>query len=74
LTHGFSLDLNMPAKEYLSRVRIELVKRLLVRSAVKLDVIAGQLGFTDAAHLSRVFRLRTGESPGRFRDMHRLGA
>jgi AraC-like DNA-binding protein len=67
LTHGFSLDTAMSSKEYLTRMRVEHAKRLLARTTGKLDAIATQLGFSDASHLSRVFRARTGQSPGRFR-------
>ena len=71
LTHGFSLDTAMSSKEYLTRVRIEYAKRLLARTPGKLETIAAQLGFSDASHLSRVFRARTGQSPGRFRRARR---
>jgi AraC-like DNA-binding protein len=67
LSHAFSLSTQMPPKEYLTRVRIEVAKRLLFRTSDKLEVIAAGLGFADTSHLSRVFRARTGQTPGRFR-------
>jgi AraC-like DNA-binding protein len=67
LAHGFSVDTEMPPKEYLTRMRVELAKRLLARTTGSLDAIAEQVGFCDASHLSRVFRTRTGQAPGRFR-------
>jgi AraC-like DNA-binding protein len=67
LSHTFSLSTNMPPKEYLTRVRVEVAKRLLFRTSDKLEVIADGLGFTDSSHLSRVFRAHTGQTPGRFR-------
>jgi AraC-like DNA-binding protein len=74
LTHGFSADTDMPAKEYLTRIQIEMAKRLLSRTAGSLDAIAEQLGFCDASHLSRVFRTRTGQAPGQFRHEHGVEA
>ena len=74
LTHGFSADTEMPAKEYLTRMQIEMAKRLLSRTTGNLDAIAEQLGFCDASHLSRVFRTRTGQAPGQFRRVHGVEA
>jgi YesN/AraC family two-component response regulator len=67
LSHSFSLDVGMSTKEYLTRMQIELAKRLLLRTPYGLEVIATRLGFYDASHFSRVFRNYTGQSPGRFR-------
>lgn len=74
LTHGFSADTAMPAKEYLTRMQVEMAKRLLSRTAGGLDAIAERLGFCDASHLSRVFRTRTGQAPGQFRREHGVEA
>jgi AraC-like DNA-binding protein len=66
-SHTFSLETGMPPKEYLTRLRVELAKRMLHRTGGKLGTIASTLGFWDASHLSRVFRARAGEPPGHFR-------
>jgi AraC-like DNA-binding protein len=66
-SHAFALEAGMSPKAYLNRLRIELAKRLLYRTSRSQEIIAGQLGFYDASHLSRVFRHHTGQPPGRFR-------
>ncbi|TMH89125.1 MAG: helix-turn-helix domain-containing protein [Betaproteobacteria bacterium] len=58
-----------PARQGLDRhvVRVEIIKRLLAETDDKLDIIAEQLGFCDAPHLSRVFRRICGCPPGEYR-------
>src|SRR6266446_2422312 len=48
-------------------VRVEVAKQLLVHEDHKLDRVAEMTGFVDGSHLSRVFRLYTGRSPGQYR-------
>ena len=48
-------------------VRVEVAKQLLVHEDHKLDQVAEMTGFVDGSHLSRVFRLHTGRSPGQYR-------
>ena len=60
-------ETGMTVMEYATRVRVEIIKRLLAETNDKLDIIAEQLGFCDAAHLSRVFRRVCGCPPGRYR-------
>ena len=63
----FRREIGMSVKEYATRVRVEIIKRLLAETDDKLDIIAEQLGFCDAAHLSRVFRRVCGCPPGEYR-------
>jgi YesN/AraC family two-component response regulator len=63
----FRRETGMTVKEYSTRVRVEIIKRLLAQTDHKLDIIAEQLGFFDAAHLSRVFRRVCGCPPGEYR-------
>jgi AraC-like DNA-binding protein len=67
LAYLFRRETGMTVKEYATRVRIEVIKRLLAETDDKLDVIAAQLGFCDAPHLSRVFRRVCGYPPGEYR-------
>jgi transcriptional regulator GlxA family with amidase domain len=52
--------------EYLRRVRVRRAG-VLLRSGLGLADVAARTGFCDAAHLARVFRRVTGESPGAWR-------
>ena len=53
--------------------RIDLVQRLLLESDLRLADIAAQLGFSDQAHLTRVFRKSCGEPPATWRRARLAG-
>jgi len=67
LAYLFRRETGMSVKEYATRIRVEIIKRLLAETDDKLDIIAEQLGFCDAPHLSRVFRRICGCPPGEYR-------
>ena len=67
LAYLFRRETGMSVKEYATQVRVEIIKRLLAQTDDKLDIIAEQLGFCDAPHLSRVFRRICGCPPGEYR-------
>ena len=52
--------------------RIELAKRLLGESDLPVASIAAQLGFSDQAHLTKVFRQIVGETPAAWRRTQQL--
>jgi AraC family transcriptional regulator len=52
---------------YLTERRLERAKTLMLESGEQLSVIALSCGFTDQAHLSKLFRQHTGETPGAWR-------
>ncbi|MGY4918554.1 helix-turn-helix domain-containing protein [Streptomyces sp. 900116325] len=56
------------AKQYVDdRVLLE-AKRLLQHSGLTTKEVTVRLGFTDASDFSKFFRLRTGMTPGAFRE------
>lgn len=55
---------------YLVQARVERVKALLLSGNGSLAVIAGETGFSDQSHMSKVFRKLTGMSPKAFRAHH----
>ena len=55
-----------PVRYALGR-RIQFARRLLRQTDRKLEDIASELGFTDAFHLSKTFKLLTGTSPSDYR-------
>ncbi len=63
----FSETFGIPVKKYIIQRRIDHARRMLLDTNVKLEAIAGELGFTDAFHFSRTFKKLTGESPSDFR-------
>lgn len=55
---------------YITARRLEYARRLMLESEEQLSVIALSCGFTDQAHLSKLFRQHTGETPGAWRRRH----
>jgi AraC family transcriptional regulator len=50
--------------------RLQRAKSLMLESNEPLSVIALLCGFTDQAHLSKLFRQHVGETPGAWRRRH----
>ncbi|MHA4844772.1 helix-turn-helix domain-containing protein [Flavitalea antarctica] len=70
LTHKFKrLNLPQPNEVIKSRLILE-AKRLLVHTSLSAKEIAYDLGYEDPAYFSRLFQLKTGESPSGFRSKY----
>jgi AraC-like DNA-binding protein len=54
--------------EYVSRVRIESARNLLLNPNLRISEIAYQVGFQSLTHFNRVFKKVVGESPTEFRS------
>lgn len=67
LAHRFRLETGMTVKEYVTKVRVDMARRMLVETDAKLESIASAVGFCDAPHLSRVFVQHTRRRPGDYR-------
>ncbi|MGH8060127.1 MAG: response regulator [Candidatus Entotheonellia bacterium] len=67
LAHLFPAELRMTVKEFVTKVRIEVTKQLLYELSYTLEYIAERVGFSDASHLSRMFRRFIGRRPGDYR-------
>jgi DNA-binding NtrC family response regulator len=64
-------ETGLTAKQYLTRLRVEAAKCLLVETDDGLQPIARRVGLWDASHLSRLFREQTGHAPGEYRKVQR---
>ena len=53
---------------YLSRVRIEKTKNLLLNPNLRVSEIAYDVGFQTLTHFNRMFRKLTGQSPSAYRE------
>jgi AraC-like DNA-binding protein len=61
----FKRDLSVTPREYIARVRVEVIKQRLARPGrPSLERLAEEVGLCDAAHLSRIFMRYEGQSPG----------
>ena len=54
--------------EYLSRVRVEKAKKLLLNPHLRISEIAYDVGFQSLTHFNRVFRQVVGHSPTNYRE------
>ena len=70
-TRAFKASFGIAPGTYVSGRRIERAKAMMLETAGPLCQISLECGFTDQAHLSRVFRRTTGQTPSRWRREHR---
>ncbi|MBI3879936.1 MAG: PocR ligand-binding domain-containing protein [Verrucomicrobia bacterium] len=54
--------------EYVSRVRVEKAKNLLLNPNLRISEIAYEVGFQSLTHFNRIFRKLTGQSPTDYRE------
>lgn len=67
LCRVFRNDTGMTIGEYVTKIRIDASKRLLLTS-LSVSAVANLVGFEDPYYFSRVFRRQTGASPSEFRS------
>lgn len=65
--HAFKASTGMPPHQWQMQARIGRVKEYLTRAEAPLTVVAATTGFSDQAHLTRVFRRWTGTTPAAWR-------
>ncbi|MGG1878774.1 AraC family transcriptional regulator [Paenibacillus cisolokensis] len=59
-------------RQYVTDMKLNLAKQLLVSTNRTIEDIADELGYHSASHFSRQFRRGTGLSPNQFRPRHRI--
>jgi len=67
LVRRFERSIGMTPLDYLQTLRIEAAKQMLTRSNRKIDRIGYLVGYSDPGFFKKVFRARTGISPGEYR-------
>jgi len=73
LSRRFMASLGMTPIDYLQRLRIEAAKRMLARSARKVDRVGYLVGYSDPRFFKSLFRKHTGLTPGEYRRRTRAG-
>lgn len=58
----------------ISRMRTDLIRRLLTETDRPLAAIAEDCGFSSVSHFTRFFRKESGSTPGRYRKQHQADA
>ena len=69
----FRSTLGVTPIEFVTRIRLNLARRLLVSTARSVETIAADVGFSSRSHFSRVFRDHYGTDPSTFRRRNFLG-
>ena len=67
LIRCFSASVGITPGQYLTSVRIEHTKRLLLHPELSLESVANLAGFSGANYLCKVFKKETGETPAAWR-------
>lgn len=73
LSRRFAASLGMSPVDYLQRLRVEAAKRMLARSARKVDRIGYLVGYSDPRFFNSLFRKHTGLTPSEYRRRTRAG-
>jgi len=69
----FRVTLGVTPIEFVTRIRLNLARRLLVSTVRPVETIAAEIGFNSRSHFSRVFRDHYGADPSTFRRRNFLG-
>jgi two-component system response regulator YesN len=65
----FKAEMKCSFNTYLNKIRIEMSKKLLEDHTIPLVDVAYLVGYEDQSYFSKVFKSRTGISPGKFRKL-----
>jgi len=68
LSSIFKKETGMSLTAYITKVRVEKSKKMLLEENTSLAHISGQCGFKDQSYFTKVFKKETGVSPKRFRN------
>lgn len=71
LSACFRDEIGLSLKAYMTEVRIEAAKWLLLEGGEKIETVAARVGLHDASHLSRLFVRYAGARPGAYRKRSR---
>ena len=63
---------NTSPKQYLTNLRIEKAKSLLIESNLSIKTISFSVGFDDSGNFSKLFKLLTGTTPTEYRHKNRI--
>jgi AraC-like DNA-binding protein len=72
LSSKFQAELGMTPIKYLTSLRLEKAKQLLIETNLTLDQISECCGYQNGFYLSRVFKNNCGVTPNQYRKEHRL--
>lgn len=70
LSSYFKKHENVNLSDYISQIRMEKAKELLLETQLPIDVIAKNIGYSSVIVFSRFFKKREGIPPGKFRSIN----
>ncbi|MCL9659455.1 response regulator [Paenibacillus hunanensis] len=70
----FSQSTGMKLGSYITSIRMEQARRLLLHPAIPVYMVSEQLGFQDAHYFARVFKKQEGMTPSEYRNLYLNGA
>jgi PAS domain S-box-containing protein len=70
LERRFKKFLNKTPQQYITQIRLENARRMLVETTLPISVIAGETGFPDPSYFSHKFHQQYAELPSEFRANH----
>jgi len=68
LSSIFKKETGMSLTAYITKVRVEKSKKMLLENNARLALISSQCGFKDQSYFTKVFKKETGVSPKQFRN------
>lgn len=66
----FKEQTGMPIMDYVSKVRMEKAKKLLLKPQYQIQTIAESIGYADLSYFTKVFKKVEGVTPSQFRKYH----
>ena len=73
LSEYFKKRTGMTIGNFLIHVRLKEAEWQLINTILPVSAIAENVGYLDAGYFARIFRKKKGESPERFRRLHKAG-
>lgn len=70
---GFKATLGVTPMDFVTRIRLNVARRLLVSTVRPVEGVSAEVGFSSRSHFSRVFRDHYGTDPSTFRRRNFLG-
>jgi len=70
ISHIFKASTGMSFPEYLTNIRMEKAKELLISTQEQISDISAQCGYSNVSTFIRSFKNLFGISPGKYRDMY----
>ncbi|WP_284645165.1 response regulator [Paenibacillus silviterrae] len=68
LSELFKKETGISFNDYLTQIRIEKAKELLLKGETKIGLLAEQIGYPDGSYMSKVFKKVTGMTPMEFKQ------